>query len=340
MSYAKALRMLGACVGALAALIGEASCQASSQASSQTSSQASSEDYPPRPVRVIVGFPPGGAADILARLTGQRLSDRFGQPFIIENRPGAGSNIATQAVVNSTPDGCTLLLFSHANAINATLYEKLPFNPLTDIVPVAGLAQLPNVAEVHPAFPVKTIAELIAYAKANPGKTSYASAGNGTSAHLAAELFKAMTGTIIVHVPYRGSGPALTDMIAGQVPLMFDTIASSAEHIRAGKLRALAVTSAQRLDTLPDVPTVAETLPGYEFVGWFGIGAPKGTSSQIVEKLNREINAGLADPTMKSRFADFGARPQPVSPAQYAAFVAAEAEKFAKAVKFSGAKVD
>jgi tripartite-type tricarboxylate transporter receptor subunit TctC len=320
-----AFRMLAVCVGALpTALIGPVLAQ----------------DYPTRPVRVIVGFPPGGPTDILARLMGQWLSDRLGQPFIIENRPGAGGNIATQAVATAAPDGATLLLLTHANAINATLYEKLPFNPLTDIVPVAGLAQVPNVVEVHPALPVTTIAELIAYAKANPGTINYASAGNGTSPHLASELFKAMTGTNIVHVPYRGSGPALIDMLAGQVQLMFDSIPSSLQHIRAGKLRALAVTSAQRSDVLPDVPTVADTLPGYEFIGWFGIGAPKGTPPQIIEKLNREINAGLADATMKKRFSELGAAPQFASPAQYSAFVAAETEKFAKAVKFSGARAE
>jgi tripartite-type tricarboxylate transporter receptor subunit TctC len=325
MSRMNALRILAICVGALpAALIGLATAQ----------------EYPSRPVRVIVGFPPGGPTDILARLTGQWLSDRLGQPFIVENRPGAGGNIATQAVVNAAPDGATLLLLTHAHAINATLYEKLPFNTLTDIVPIAGLAQVPNVVEVHPGFPARTIAELTAYAKANPGKINYASAGNGTSPHLASEMFKAMTGTNIFHVPYRGSGPALLDLLAGQVQMMIDSIPSSLEHIRAGKLRALAVTSAHRLDALPDIPTVADTLPGYVFVGWFGIGAPKGTSAQIVEKLNREINAGLADATMKRRFADLGATPQFVSPAQYAAFVAAETEKFAKAVKFSGAKAE
>ena len=298
------------------------------------------QDYPTRPVRVIVGFPPGGPTDILARLMGQWLSDRLGQPFIIENRPGAGGNIATQAVANSAPDGATLLLLTHANAINATLYEKLPFNPQSDIVPVAGLAQVPNVVEVHPTLPVKTIAELIAYAKANPGMINFASAGNGTSPHLATELFKAITDTNMVHVPYRGSGPALIDVLAGQVQLMFDSIPSSLQHIRAGKLRALAVTSAQRSDALLDVPTVADTLPGYEFVGWFGIAAPKGLPADIVEKLNREINAGLADATMKSRFADLGATPQLVSPAQYSAFVTAETEKFARAVRFSGARAE
>lgn len=321
----KALGILALCIGALPGmLIG----------------QASAQGYSTRPVRIIVGFPPGGPTDTLARLTGRWLQDRLGQPFTIENRPGAGGNLATQAVVNAEPDGNTLLLLSHANAINATLYGKLPFNFLTDIVPVAGLAQLPNVVEVHPALPATTIAELITYARANPGKINYASAGHGTSPHLAAELFKAMTGINIVHVPYRGSGPALNDMMSGQVQLMFDPIVSSVELIRGGKLRALAVTSGERSDALPDVPTVADTVPGYVFVGWFGIGAPKGTSAQIVEKLNREINAGLADTTMKRLFAELGASPQFVSPVQYAEFLTAETAKFAKAVQISGAKVE
>ncbi len=325
MSRMKALGILAFCIAALAGMaIG----------------QASAQDQSTRPVRIIVGFPPGGPTDILARLMGRWLQDRLGQTFIIENRPGAGGNLATQAVINAEPDGNTLLLVSHANAINATLYRNLSFTFLTDIVPVAGLAQLPNVVEVHPDVPVTTIAELITYAKANPGKINYASAGHGTSPHLAAELFKAMTGINIVHVPYRGSGPALNDMIAGQVQLMFDPIASSVELVRGGKLRALAVTSAQRSDALPNVPAAADTVPGYVFIGWFGIGAPKGTPPQIVEKLNREINAGLADATMKQRFAELGASPQIVSPAQYAEFIAAETGKFAEAVKISAAKVE
>jgi tripartite-type tricarboxylate transporter receptor subunit TctC len=324
MSRMKALRILALCMCGLPGLL-------TIQASAQDST---------RPVRIMVGFPPGGPTDILARLTGRWLQDRLGQPFIVENRAGAGGNLATQAVVNAEPDGNTLLLVSHANAINATLYAKLPYHFLTDIVPVAGLAQLPNVVEVHPSVPATTIAELIAYAKANPGKINYASAGNGTSPHLAAELFKAMTGINIAHIPYRGSGPALNDMIAGQVQLMFDPIASSVELVRGGKLRALAVTSGERSDVLPDVPTVADTVPGYVFIGWFGIGAPKGTPAHIVEKLNREINAGLADAAMKQRFAELGASPQLVSPAQYAEFIAAETEKFAKVVQISGAKVE
>lgn len=302
--------------------------------------RASAQESSARPVRIVVGFPPGGPTDILARLTGRWLQDRLGQPFIVENRPGAGGNIAAQAVVNAEPDGTTLLLMAHNNAINATLYEKLPFNFLADIVPVAGIAQMPNVIEVHPDVPATTIAELIAYAKANPGKLNYASAGNGTSPHLAAELFKAMTGTNIVHVPYRGSGPALNDMVAGQVQLMFDPMASSVELIKGGKLRALAVTSAERSDVLPDVPTAVSTVPGYVFLGWFGIGAPKGTPPQLVEKLNREINAGLADAAMKQRFAEMGATPHAVTPGQYAEFLAAETERFAKAVRISGARVE
>jgi tripartite-type tricarboxylate transporter receptor subunit TctC len=298
------------------------------------------QDYPNRPIRLLVGFPPGGPTDIVGRLMAQWLTERLGQPVVIENRPGAGGNIATQAVIGSPPDGTTLIMLSHANAINATLYEKIPFNVLTDIVPVAGFVQVPNVVEVHPSFDVRSVADLIAYLKANPGKVNYASAGNGTSAHLGTELFKAMTGTQIVHVPYRGSGPALTDMLGGQIKLMFDSMPSSIEHVRANKLRALAVTSAKRSAALPDIPTVAETVPDYETVGWFGIGAPKGTPAAIVERLNREVNAGLTTATLANRFIELGATPHVATPAEYAAFVAAETEKWAKAVKFSGAKVD
>jgi tripartite-type tricarboxylate transporter receptor subunit TctC len=302
--------------------------------------QTSAEDYPTRPVRWVVGFPPGGPTDIVARLMGQWLLERLGQPFIIENRPGAGGNIATQAVANAAPDGYTLLMASHANAINATLYQKLSFNFLSDIAPVAGLVRVPNVLEVNPSVPATTVAEFIAYANANPGKISYASAGNGTSAHLAAELFKAMTGVDIVHVPYRGSGPALTDLLGGQVQIMFDSMPSSIEHIRAGKLHALAVTSATRSEALPDVPTIADTVPGYDTNGWFGVGAPKGTPRPIIERLNREINAGLADAKMKARFAELGASTIVATPAEFATYLGAETEKWAKAVQFSGAKVD
>jgi tripartite-type tricarboxylate transporter receptor subunit TctC len=296
--------------------------------------------YPTRPVRLVVGFPPGGPTDIVARLMGQWLLERLGQPLVIENRPGAGGNIATQAVINAPADGYTLLMASHANAINATLYSNLGFNFIRDVTPVAGLVQVPNVLEVNPAVPANTVAELIAYAKSNPGKLSYASAGNGTSAHLAAELFKTMTGVELLHVPYRGSGPALVDMLSGQVQVMFDAIPSSIEHIKAGKLRALAVTTARRSDALPDVPVIADTVPGYDTSGWFGVGAPAGTPVEIVEKLNKEINAGLADPKMKARFAELGASTMITTPADFVTYVAAETDKWAKAVKFSGAKAD
>ena len=296
--------------------------------------------YPTRPVRLVVGFPPGGPTDIVARLMGQWLLERLGQPLVIENRPGASGNIATQAVINAPADGYTLLMASHANAINATLYGSLSFNFIRDVTPVAGLVQVPNVLEVNPAVPANTVAEFIAYAKSNPGKLSYASAGNGTSAHLAAELFKTMTGVELLHVPYRGSGPALVDMLSGQVQVMFDAIPSSIEHIKAGKLRALAVTTARRSDALPNVPVIADTVRGYDTSGWFGVGAPAGTPVEIVDKLNKEINAGLADPKMKARFAELGASTMITTPAEFVTYIAAETDKWAKAVKFSGAKAD
>jgi tripartite-type tricarboxylate transporter receptor subunit TctC len=259
---------------------------------------------------------------------------------VIENRPGAGGNLATQAVVNATPDGYTILAIAHANAINATLYQNLSFNFIRDIAPVAGLVQMPNVLEVHPSVPAKSVSEFIAYAKANEGKVSYASSGSGTSAHLAAELFKAMTGVPMLHVPYRGSGPALVDMLSGQVHVMFDTLSSSIEYIKADKLRALAVTSVSRSEALPEAPTVAATVPGYEVTAWFGVGVPKATPAAIVDTLNREINAGLNDPRIKARFADLGAAPFVASPSEMVAHVAAETERWKKAVQFSGAKVD
>ena len=297
-------------------------------------------EYPTRPVRVIVGFPAGGPTDIVARIIAQSLSERLGQQFIVENRPGAGSNIATQAVITSPPDGYTLLLVSPPHAINATLYRKLPYNFLEDIVPVAGLANGPNVMEVHPSVPAKTVAEFIEYAKANPGKVSFASAGNGTTIHLSGELFMAMTGVKMQHVPYRGSAPALTDMISGQVQVMFDNVLSSIGHLQSGALRPLAVTSRERLATLPDVPTLAETVPGYETGTWWGIGVPKGTPADIVEKLNRETNAILAEPKIKTRFAELGSAPLVMTPGEFGKFLADETEKWAKAVKFSGAQVD
>jgi tripartite-type tricarboxylate transporter receptor subunit TctC len=301
---------------------------------------ASAQGYPARTVRWIVAFAAGGPTDIVARIMGQYLSERLGQQFIIDNRPGAGGIVGTQAAINSPADGYTLLMAAHVHAINATLYQKLPYNFLNDIAPITGLVRMPNVLEVTPSFPAKSVGEFIAYAKANPGKVSYASAGNGTSAHLAAELFRAMTGVDFVHVPYRGSGPALTDLLSGQVQVMFDTISSSIAHINAGKLRALAVTSVTRSDLLPEVPTIADTVPGYELSAWFGVGTPTGTPPEIVEKLNLEICAGLADPKIKVRFAELGAEPMPMTVAEFRKFVVDETEKWAKVVHFSGAKAE
>jgi tripartite-type tricarboxylate transporter receptor subunit TctC len=301
---------------------------------------AAAADYPVRPIRLIVGFPAGGPTDIVARIVAQALSERIGQQVIVENRPGAGSNVATQAVIASPPDGYTLMIVSPPHAINATLYKKLPYNFLQDIAPVAGIAEGPNVMEVHPSVPAKTVAEFIAYAKANPGKISFASAGNGTTIHLSGELFMAMTGIKMLHVPYRGSAPALTDMISGQVHVMFDNVLSSIGHLQSGALRPLAVTSRTRLETLPDVPTVAETVPGYETGTWWGIGVPKGTPADVVDKLNRETNAILAEPKIKARFAELGAAPMIVTPQAFGKFLATETEKWATAVKFAGASVD
>ena len=301
---------------------------------------AAAQDYPNRPVRWILGFAAGGPTDIVVRIIGQYLSEKLGQQFVIENRPGAGGNLATQAVVTSPPDGYTLLAIAHVHAINATLYRQLPYNFIRDIEPVAGMVQMPNVMEVHPSVPAKSVAEFIAYAKANEGKLSYASAGNGTSAHLATELFKAMTGVQLQHVPYRGSGPALVDIMSGRIQVMFDTLSSSIPHIRDGKLRALGVTTAKRSDALPDVPTVADTVPGFEVTAWFGVGVPKATPVAVVERLNREVNAALADPKIKARFAELGAIPFVATPADMVKHVALETEKWGKAVRFSGATVD
>jgi len=296
--------------------------------------------YPSRPVRLIVSAAPGGPTDILARLMGQWLSERLGQQFVIENRPGAGGNIGTEAVVRAAPDGYTVLMVTTSSAINATLYEKLNFNFIRDIAPVASIIRAPNVMVVHPSFPVKTIPEFIAYAKANPGKISFASAGTGTSLHLAGELFKMMAGVNMVHVPYRGGAPALTDLLGGQVQVMFDPTTSMVEPIRASKLRALAVTTATRSPALPDIPTVGEFVPGYEVSGWQGIGAPKNTPSEIVDALNKEINAGLANPMMKARFADLGADVLAGSPADMGKLVAEETEKWGKVIKFAGIKAE
>jgi tripartite-type tricarboxylate transporter receptor subunit TctC len=301
---------------------------------------ATAQTYPTRPVRFIIGYPPGGSADITARLLGQWLSERLGQPFVIESRPGASTNIATEAVVRAPPDGYTLLLVAPANAINATLYEKLNFNFIHDIAPVAGIIRFPNVMVVNPLVPAKTVPEFIAYAKANPGRLNMASSGNGSTIHVSGELFKMMTGVNMIHVPYRGGAPALTDMISGQVQVMFDNVPTSIEFIRAGKLRALAVTTATRSEVLPDLPTVADFVPGYEASAWYGVGVPKGTPDDIIDKLNKEINATLAEPKAKARLADLGASLLAGSPADFGKLVADETEKWGKVVKFSGAKPD
>jgi tripartite-type tricarboxylate transporter receptor subunit TctC len=289
---------------------------------------------------LVVGFAAGQAIDILARLIAQSLSERFGQQFIVENRPGGGGNIATEAVVRAPPDGYTLLAVGSNNMINATLYEKLNFDFIRDIALVASIYRVPQVMEVNPSFPAKTLPELIAYAKANPGKINFASAGNGSVAHVTAELFKMMAGVNMQHVPYRGAAPALTDLLGGQVHLMFDNMPSSIEHIRAGRLRPLAVTATARLAGLPDVPTVADFLPGFETSAWAGIGAPKNTPAEIIDQLNRETNAALADPKLKARVADLGGMVFPLSPAEYEKRVAEETEKWSKVVKFSGARPD
>ncbi len=299
---------------------------------------AVAQAYPARPVRLIVGFPPGGASDITARLIGQRLSEKFSQQFVVENRPGAGTNIATESVVRSNPDGYTLLLVSVANAVNATLYEKLSFDFANDIVPVAGLIRGPLVMEVHPSVPAKSVAEFIAYAKANPGKINAGSAGNGTPGHMAIEMFKMLTKIDVVHVPYRGAAPALTDLLAGQVQLVFDNLPTSLEHIKAGKVRALAVTTAGRAAALPAVPALAEAVPGYEVSSWFGIGAPKGTPGDVVGKLNEAINSLLTEPAITKRISEMASSPMAMTPLQFGKHIADETAKWAKVVKFSGAK--
>src|SRR5882762_9235936 len=300
---------------------------------------ARAQAYPARPVRVVIGYTPGGSADITARLMTQWLTERLGQTFVVESRPGAGTNIATEAVVNAPPDGYTLLLVAPANAINATLYEKMNHNFLRDIVPVAGIIRFPNVVVVNPSVPVKTIPELIAYAKANPGKLNMASSGNGSTIHMSGELFKMMTGVDMIHVPYRGGALALTDLVGGQVQVMFDNIPTAMEFVRSGKLRGLAVTGAARSETLPELPTVADFLPGYEATSWYGLGAPKGTPTDIIDKLNHEVNAILAEPRTKARFAELGATLLPGTAAEFGKLVADETEKWGKVVKFSGAKV-
>ena len=297
-------------------------------------------DYPTRAVRVIVPYPAGGTTDIMARLVANYLSEKLGQTFVIENKPGGGTNIGTQEVINAAPDGYTLLIPSPANAINATLYKQLPFDYLRDTVPVAGIARVPNVMEVNPEVPVKTVQEFIDYAKKNPGKLNMASSGNGSSIHLSGELFKAMTGVDMVHVPYKGSAPAITDLAGGQVQVMFDNLPSSISFIKAGRLRALGVTSAQPVPVLPGVPTVAETVPGFEASSWFGVAAPKGTPNEIVEKLNKEINAAIADAKIKMRIEDLGGIAFPGSAADFGKFVQAETDKWRPVVIKSGATVD
>ena len=299
---------------------------------------ARAQVYPTRPVRLIVPLAPGGATDIVARLMGQWLSERLGQPFIIENRPGAGGNIGTDTVVKARPDGYTILMASTTNAINATLYDKLSFNFIRDIAPVATISRNTLVMVVHPSIPAKTVPEFIAYAKANPRKLNMASPGNGSPNHVSGELFKMMTGVDMVHVPYRSGGPALTDLLGGQMQVMFPAIVSSIEYIRADRLRALAVTAATRSDELPDIPTVAEFVPGYEASNWFGVGAPKTTPAETVEKLNEEINAGLADPKIKAQLAELGAMVLAGSPADFGKLIAEDTEKWAKVVKSAGIK--
>jgi tripartite-type tricarboxylate transporter receptor subunit TctC len=297
-------------------------------------------DYPTRPVRFIVGYPAGGSTDIVARLVGQKLSERLGQQFIIENKPGAGNNIGTETVVKADPDGYTVLLINPANFINASLYVNLNFNFIRDIAPVAAFNRVPNVMTVAPGVPAKSVAEFIAYVKANPGKVNLASSGNGTSVHLSGEMFMAMTGAKMLHVPYRGAAPATTDLLGDRVQVMFDNMPSIIGHIRGGALRALAVTTATRSPELPDVPTVAETVPGYEASALFGMGAPKKTPPEIIAKLNKEINAVLADPEVRKRLVELGGEPLIATPEEFGAMIAAETEKWEKVVKFAGIKVE
>ncbi|HEX7558919.1 MAG TPA: tripartite tricarboxylate transporter substrate binding protein, partial [Usitatibacter sp.] len=301
---------------------------------------ASAVDYPTHTVKWVVGYPPGGTTDVLARIMAQWLSEKLGQQFIIENKPGGGNNIGTEFVVNAPPDGYTMLLVNPANGINATLYKNLSFNFVRDIAPVAGIVRTPNVMEVTASFPAKTVAEFIAYCKKNPGKINMASSGSGTSVHLSGELFKSMTGCDMLHVPYKGAGPALSDLIAGQVNVMFDNLPSSAPHIKGGRLRALGMTSAQREPSMPDVPTIGETVPGYEATAWFGVGMPKGTPREIIDKVNAEVNRALADPKMRERLAELGGLPMPGTPEDFGKVIRDETAKWEKVVNSSGAKVE
>jgi tripartite-type tricarboxylate transporter receptor subunit TctC len=297
-------------------------------------------DYPVRAVKWVVPYPPAGTTDVLARIVAQWLTEKMGQPFVVDNKPGAGNNIGVEYVVNSPPDGYTMLLVNPANGINATLYKNLSYNFIRDIAPVAGLVRTPNVMEVTNSFPAKTVAEFIAYCKANPGKINMASSGSGTSVHLSGELFKSMTGCNMVHVPYKGAGPALTDLIGGQVHVLFDNLPSSIGHIKGGKIRALAVTSEQREPSMPDLPTVGDTVPGYEATAWFGIGMPKGTPREIIDKVNAEVNRALADPKMRERLAELGGKPIGGTPEDFGKVIAAETAKWEKVVNASGAKAE
>ena len=298
------------------------------------------DPYPTRPIKWIVPYPPAGTTDVLARIIAQWLTEKLGQSVIVENKPGAGNNLGTEAALTAPPDGYTMLLVNPAHGINATLYKNLNFNFIRDVAPVAGLVRTPNVMEVTPSLPVKTVAEFIAYCKANPGKINMASSGSGTSVHLSGELFKFMTGCDMLHVPYKGAGPALVDLMGGQVHVLFDNLPSSIGHIKSGKLRALAVTSAQREPSLPDLPPVAETVPGYEATAWFGIGMPKNTPREFIEKINAEVNRALADPGMRAKLAELGGRPIAGTPEDFGKVIAAETAKWEKVVISSGAKVE
>ena len=301
---------------------------------------AHAADYPVKPVKWVVPYPPAGTTDVLARIVAQWLSEKMGQPFVVENRPGAGNNIGTEAVVNAAPDGYTMLLVNPANGINASLYKTMNYNFIRDIMPVAGLVRTPNVMEITNSLKVTTVQEFIAYCKANPGKLNMASSGSGTSVHLSGELFKSMTGCNMVHVPYKGAGPALIDLIGGQVDVLFDNLPSSVVHIKAGKVRALAVTSEQREPSMAQLPTVGETVPGYEATAWFGIGMPKGTPREIIDKVNAEVNRALADPKMRERLAELGGKSIAGTPEDFGKIIAAETAKWEKVVTSSGAKVE
>ena len=309
-------------------------------AAAATAGSALAADYPNRPVKWIVPYPPGGTTDVLARLIAAWLTEKMGQTFIIENKPGGGNNIGTEVAIKSAPDGYTMLLVNPAHGINATLYRDLPFNVIRDVAPVAGIVKSPNVMEVTPTFPAKTVKEFIDYCKANPGKINWASSGTGTSVHMSGEMFKMMTGCDMLHIPYKGAGPALIDLMSGKVDVLFDNLPSSIAHIKGGKLRALAVTTTYQEPTLPGIPTVAETVPGYEATAWFGIGMPKGSPREAIDKVNAEVNRALADPGMQKKLADLGGKPIPGTPEDFGRVIAEETARWEKVVKASGAKPD